>query len=309
MKRKLLSILLTLVMCLGMLPGVAGAEETTQTGPEDKSGGWVCNDQYQLPTQTTEYTAGDGTITWEPTTIYDERYARDKAVSGTFTLNNASITVNTASSQGIYVPVDTELILVGNNTITVNQSGTAVMITDPYYGGMPSLTIRGEGSLTINASGGGDGIQVRNEINIVDRANVSINCSDGVGIFTTAGGISISDSTVKVRIADGANSRGAIRTVTNGYPAADLTIENSRVTTINPGGTSMMSSGSILFKDSDVVAIGTSLFDKGVPVEGILDFAELSGGTVTISGGTLYAENKFDIHYIFTLDLRSFVYA
>lgn len=291
--KKIISILLSLTLFFGMLPPemALAAEETG----EDKSKGWVYDEQNQLPTQVTEYTAGSGTITWEPTTVYDEKLQRDKAVSGRLILNNAAISVDTAAAKkGIHVPVDTELVLKGSNTITMSQAGTAIMITDPYYGGMPSLTITGEGSLTINAAGGGNGIEVRNEINVIDGPDISVSCSNGVGMFTTSGGISISDSTVKVRIADNANSYGAIRASTNGTPVADLTIKNSHVTAINPGGTSMMSSGSISFTNSDVVVIGKSALDDNVPVKGILDFAEYSGGTVNISGGTLYAENKYE---------------
>ncbi len=292
MKRLLCVLLAVLIICSCWV--TAGAAEDGTTAPEDKSSGWVYDDQYNLPTQATEYTAGSGTITWEPTTVYDAKFERYKAVSGRLTLNNASISVDAAAKKGIWVPVDTELVLIGNNTITMSQSGTAIMITDRFYGGTPSLTIRGEGSLTVNANGGGDGMEVRNEINIVEEANVSINCSNGVGMFTTAGGINISDSTVKVRIADNASSRGAIRAVINGDPTADITIENSHVTAINPGGLSMKSSGSISFTDSDVVAIGHSTLYNNIPSEGILAFAELSGGTINISGGTLYAENKYD---------------
>ena len=292
MKRLLCVLLAVLIICSCWV--TAGAAEDGTTAPEDKSGGWVFDSQYQLPTQTTEYTAGSGTITWEPTTVYDETHQCEKAASGRLTLNNASISVDATAEKGIWVPVDTELVLIGSNTITMSQSGTAIMITDPYFGGTPSLTIRGEGSLTVNANGGGDGMEVRNEINIVEGANVSISCSNGVGMFTTAGRINISDSTVKVRIADNASSRGAIRAVINGYPTADITIENSHVTAINPGGLSMKSSGSISFTDSDIAAIGTSSISNGYPSEGILAFAELSGGTINISGGTLYAQNNYE---------------
>ena len=292
MKRLLCVLLAVLIICSCWV--TAGAAEDGTTAPEDKSGGWVFDSQYQLPTQTTEYTAGSGTITWEPTTVYDETHQCEKAASGRLTLNNASISVDATAEKGIWVPVDTELVLIGSNTITMSQSGTAIMITDPYFGGTPSLTIRGEGSLTVNANGGGDGMEVRNEINIVEGANVSISCSNGVGMFTTAGRINISDSTVKVRIADNASSRGAIRAAINGYPTADITIENSHVTAINPGGLSMKSSGSIYFTDSDIAAIGTSSISNGYPSEGILAFAELSGGTINISGGTLYAQNNYE---------------
>ena len=190
MKRLLCVLLAVLIICSCWV--TAGAAEDGTTAPEDKSGGWVFDSQYQLPTQTTEYTAGSGTITWEPTTVYDETHQCEKAASGRLTLNNASISVDATAEKGIWVPVDTELVLIGSNTITMSQSGTAIMITDPYFGGTPSLTIRGEGSLTVNANGGGDGMEVRNEINIVEGANVSISCSNGVGMFTTAGRINIS---------------------------------------------------------------------------------------------------------------------
>lgn len=80
MKRLLCVLLAVLIICSCWV--TAGAAEDGTTAPEDKSGGWVFDSQYQLPTQTTEYTAGSGTITWEPTTVYDETHQCEKAASG-----------------------------------------------------------------------------------------------------------------------------------------------------------------------------------------------------------------------------------
>lgn len=97
MKRLLCVLLAVLIICSCWV--TAGAAEDGTTAPEDKSGGWVFDSQYQLPTQTTEYTAGSGTITWEPTTVYDETHQCEKAASGRLTLNNASISVDATAEK------------------------------------------------------------------------------------------------------------------------------------------------------------------------------------------------------------------
>lgn len=116
MKKRIISILTALVLCLSMCPLGASAESSDVLDFTSQSGG----------------VSGEG-YTWD-------------AETNTLTLNNFTqiISDTTDSIKAIKLPADTTLVLEGTSTIT-NQSYGGVCIE--YTG---ELTVKGDGTLNLN---------------------------------------------------------------------------------------------------------------------------------------------------------------
>ena len=120
MKKRLLSLLLTLVMILGMLPATA----MTASAAAPKSV-WVAG----MEVDNGSYLAidGGGTIDYEPSGGY--AYYKD----GVLTLNNYSYTgegyhpprYDVGIYAAIYCPDDVTIRLMGSNTLTANGGAVA----------------------------------------------------------------------------------------------------------------------------------------------------------------------------------------
>ena len=160
MKKKLWTILLSIVMVAGLLPVTALAAEPTAYDI------WV--DGVQVTSENKDNLCS-GTVSYDPTTH-------------TLSLNNATIDSNTMLDYGIKttIPSTLKIRLTGTNSITRTYSGGGIAIA-PNSGN--SVEITGDGTLVINVNGSTyDGISAGADVKISDKAKVVINAEGGLGI-------------------------------------------------------------------------------------------------------------------------------
>ena len=160
MKKKLLAILLSIVMLVGLLPFTALAADPTVYDI------WV--DGVQVTSENKDNLCG-GTVSYDPTTH-------------TLSLNNATLDNDTISAYGIktIIPNTLKIQLTGTNSITRTYPGGGMGIA-PNSGN--SVEITGDGTLVINVSGESyDGISAGADVKISDKAKVIINAEGGLGI-------------------------------------------------------------------------------------------------------------------------------
>ena len=160
MKKKLLAILLSVVMLVGLLPFTALAADPTTYDI------WV--DGVQVTSENKDNLCS-GTVSYDPTTH-------------TLSLNNATLDNDTLSDYGIktIIPSTLKIRLTGTNSITRTYP----------YGGMGiapnsdnSVEITGDGTLMINVNGENyDGISAGADVKISNKAKVIINAEGGLGI-------------------------------------------------------------------------------------------------------------------------------
>ena len=160
MKKKLLAILLSMVMLVGLMPFTALAADSTAYDI------WV--DGVQVTSENKDNLCG-GTVSYDPTTH-------------TLSLNNATLDSDTLSDYGIKttIPSTLKIRLTGTNSITRTYSGGGIAIA-PNSGN--SVEITGDGTLVINVNGNTyDGISAGADVKISDKAKVTINAEGGLGI-------------------------------------------------------------------------------------------------------------------------------
>ena len=160
MKKKLWTILLSIVMVAGLLPVTALAAEPTAYDI------WV--DGVQVTSENKDNLC-NGTVSYDPATH-------------TLSLNNATLDSDTLSAYGIKttIPNTLKIRLTGTNSITRTYSGGGIAIA-PNSGN--SVEITGDGTLVINVNGSTyDGISAGADVKISDKANVIINAEGGLGI-------------------------------------------------------------------------------------------------------------------------------
>ena len=160
MKKKLWTILLSIVMVAGLLPVTALAAEPTAYDI------WV--DGVQVTSENKDNLCS-GTVSYDPTTH-------------TLSLNNATLDNDTMSDYGIktIIPSTLKIRLTGVNTITRTDIGGGIGIA-PNSGN--SVEITGDGTLVINVNGKNyDGISAGADVKISDKAKVIINSEGGLGI-------------------------------------------------------------------------------------------------------------------------------
>ena len=160
MKKKLLAILLSMVMLVGLMPFTALAADPTAYDI------WV--DGVQVTSENKDNLCG-GTVSYDPTTH-------------TLSLNNATLDSDTLSDYGIKTIIP--------STLKIRLTGTNSMIRTCPGGGMGiasnssnSVEITGDGTLVINVNGENyDGISAGADVKISDKAKVTINAEGGLGI-------------------------------------------------------------------------------------------------------------------------------
>ena len=160
MKKKLLAILLSMVMLVGLMPFTALAADPTAYDI------WV--DGVQVTSENKDNLCG-GTVSYDPTTH-------------TLSLNNATLDNDTLSDYGIKTIIP--------STLKIRLTGTNSMIRTCPGGGMGiapnsanSVEITGDGTLVINVNGENyDGISAGADVKISDKAKVTINAEGGLGI-------------------------------------------------------------------------------------------------------------------------------
>ena len=281
MKRRILSIVMALALCLVLLPGAVLAADT----PEDKSGGWVELSHKNLPTEETVYQAGSGTLKWTPV-LADDGYPE----SGTVTLTNATITAETG---GIVLPLSFTLVLEGDNTITTTEEGQYDDPTGANCGVLsrinpdrtPSLTIKGPGSLTVNAARWGIHTSQKGTLTIQDGADVTVTSNSiQAGVRSDEGDIIVKDS--KLSITEKGSGYGLHAN------EGDISIENSQVY-VKSSGAQAIGGRDGVFKNSQVAVIAS----QSQSYSGVILFHK----DFKVDGGWLYVENAgnstFDLDY------------
>ena len=157
MKKKLWTILLSIVMVAGLLPTVAFAAENYD----------LYVDGEQFTSEKLSIACGEGTASYDPHTK-------------TLTLHNATINKDIKANYGIKasIPDTLKIRLTGANTITRTDIGGGAGIHSDN-----AVEIIGDGTLTINVQGDTyDGISAGADLKISDKATVEINSKGGLGI-------------------------------------------------------------------------------------------------------------------------------
>ena len=160
MKKKLLAILLSIVMLVGLMPFTALAADSTAYDI------WV--DGVQVTSENKDNLCG-GTATYDSTTH-------------TLSLNNATLDSDTLSDYGIktIIPSTLKIRLTGTNSIIRTSPGGGIGIAPNSSN---SVEITGDGTLVINVNGENyDGISAGADVKISDKAKVTINAEGGLGI-------------------------------------------------------------------------------------------------------------------------------
>ncbi len=160
MKKKLLAILLSMVMLVGLMPFTALAADPTAYDI------WV--DGVQVTSENKDNLCG-GTVSYDPTTH-------------TLSLNNATLDSDTLSDYGIktIIPSTLKIRLTGTNSIIRTSPGGGMGIAPNSSN---SVEITGDGTLVINVNGENyDGISAGADVKISDKAKVTINAEGGLGI-------------------------------------------------------------------------------------------------------------------------------
>lgn len=188
MKKRILSLLCVLALCLGLLPVTALAEENAPTTL------YVGDQSLLVGTNSYWTTDGDGTLT--ASTESENWNIKYEYSTVTLTLKNATIkgvsdNVNTVGA-GIYAasssgPVSLNIVLEGENKVS---GGYGINVSS---GGAASLSISGSGSLTVSATAtNGIGIFVQAQSG---NANLAINGANVNAVVTENNGRGVELST------------------------------------------------------------------------------------------------------------------
>lgn len=273
MKKRILSLCMVLVLCLGLLPATAlaaapenqviyvGGVEISSTGywTTDGEGNVTAYTGEGTPTDNyIHYDAGDNTLTLHNATIKKGLDYNESIQGGTYILGSAIGVFNQN--------VDAELtIQLQGQENTLSETSTGIHVYS--YSGTASLTITGSGSLT--ASGSSNGISVVSTSNAatlnIKTAKVTATSAYGSGVMVQAGNSCDASLTV-----DGGNltatgsgvSRGGIEfhfgTGESGSGTPSLNVSNSAIVKAS-GGTGGITSNSSPVTPSDTGIV----FDNG----------------------------------------------
>lgn len=290
MKRRIISIVMALALCLGLLPAPARAAASYTTRLDFTN---VGDGEGQTPA------SGDG-YAWEG----------DAQNGYTLTLNGITINVpnevpvpppfaTQARRGAIYLPTDgpVTIVLIGQNSLTV-ENGDGI-----YCDGGLGITVQGTGSLTTETSGEvvanrtkgdvvikdvtiqanapGCGFVTRGGGNIVfENANITIN-SQGTNcpvVFAQSGDISIKNSTVTVLCTKHPTYGGGHAI----YAAQDIIIESGSVTaSTDETGSAAIAAGQNLTISGGAKIAATASGDSG--------FGLYSGGAMELSQSEIVA--------------------
>ena len=256
MRKKIVSLCMALVLCLGLLPATAlAAAPENQViyvgGEEVTSGGYWTTDS---DGSVTAYT-GESTPT--------DNYIHYDADTNTLTLHNATIKKGLDYSEGIqggtYIPgsaigvlnlngdAELTITLAGTNTIEDVSTGIFVLAHSSYTGDA-SLTITGSGSLT--ASGNINGINVQSNSGdatlTIQSADVTLTSNSGNGVTVQAGSTNSSgEHTITLSVEGGSltasGSTGISFDSASSYTvsATNLTVSNNAIVRANYVGSNI----------------------------------------------------------------------
>lgn len=317
MKKRFLSLLCVLALCLGLLPVTALAAENDRPYSLYVGNTDVAKTEYS--DNAAYWTSSDGGTNW--TSQLDEPTA-DSYIhydgNGTLTLHNVNI--SRSNENGIYAEamsgsaVSLTIKLEGTNTV----SGWSGIFVHTVYGAA-SLSISGTGSLTAEGTGGGSfsGIQVQSNDGKAELTinNVDVTATNNVaqGIILRSGGSSTASLTVNggeltasgsdagIKYVFGSSGTGdGTPTVTvsdNAIVRANGGISDDSSTDIQIGADSNESNGGIVFDGKNGTVYGDVELQEDLEIgEGesltIGQDASLNTGSheVIVNGGTLTGE-------------------
>lgn len=300
MKRKILMLaLLTAVFALLLCVG-AGAYDSL-------SGKLLVNDTDIITAANNTVQCGDGTAVYDSSTQ-------------TLTLTDATITVpdepnvssycQSAISVGSSLNLDLNIVLVGENKIITNNTlSNGIFVA----GGNNSLTISGEGSLSITCNNGKCGIYSASNGGdiIIDGVKLDIHSegNNGVGIQTTSGSVSLQNgadvsctcgqsaiwgSEVTIENSNVTAFPPATSNSTSIYSLNDIEIKGSTVDCSSSGGTIQSAHGNIAISGSNVKAVSTASCALQTEYSESSDFVPTSisitdGSTVTLNSCGIFS--------------------
>ena len=245
MKRNLLTVLTALALCLSLCPTWALAADLP---------GLLIQDT-MVTAGNMDDVLGDGTVS---TTYENGKW--------TIRLTNASLTgpisVNHTSDNST---VDADIILSGKNTVTINRDFASGISASA------SLTIRGDGSLTVTSTGAeATGIGVAGSL-VISGAEVSAHAQ-----YTAIYGdtVKIQESRVTALSSAGLGLLG-----TNG-----LEISGSTVSAVSTSSLAVASYGNIVISDSEVEASSNASMGINTPAD-----VEISGQSVVTGTNSSYS--------------------
>ena len=255
MKKKLLAILLSVVMLVGLMPFTVLAADPTVYDI------WV--DGVQVTSENKDNLCG-GTVSYDPTTH-------------TLSLNNTTLDNDTMSDYGIktIIPNTLKIRLTGTNSIIRTCPGGGLGIAPNSAN---SVEITGDGTLMINVSGENyDGISAGADVKISDKAKVIINAEGGLGI--TGRMVEIDGATV--------NSTGLYA----GIDAHSLKIVNGADVTLK--ATQDRRNGAFIWKDQE--GNGGDIEIAASTVKATSYYPGLyAAGNLTVDGGEVSCTSTAD---------------
>lgn len=296
MKKRILSCLMALALCLTLLPTAALAADITQpsTGETVTIGEVTGNGTIQSelsvskldfrssenqPSVETKYTiTGGGTAKWEP----------GNGTANKLTLNGVTMTDD---SYVVGVPANTEIILSGENTIT-STNGSAICAQNG------ALKITGSGSLKVTAPASA----FYHALLTNSGGNIDI---DITGALTVNGNIRANDGTLSLQ------SRDAISVTGSVYGKGSITATAGKSLNItNTSGTAVFASScnevSLAAQDGDLTVSGTG--SNGFGIYGIWNSTALklhASGNVSVTGLSTVCRAK---HWSFPVRFRKTVH-
>ena len=190
MKKRRLSILLSIVMLFSLLPTTALAASPTYVRVYNESGKLISLSDGQYLAQNSDSSASSG---YTDGTSYVARYEKS---SGTLYLNGYH---GVATEGGITALGDLNIEVVSNSSFTTSKTSTDDLYGIQANGG--NLNITGTGKLTVTANGNGTvyGIYADKGVTISAPLVVNVGKVDSskngslYGIYTKSGAISLSD--------------------------------------------------------------------------------------------------------------------
>lgn len=303
MRKRIFGLLAALVLCLGLLPGTAWAEEEPVDGGNITETGLYFNSGFAgvyPPKVKTVYTAGQGMVTWIPT-VENEKITHGKFIleNTTFDLpQKISIGTNpvipvtpsvlnytTSSSSGVEGNI--EVILKGSNSVTVADSSSSFIYACAHSANdiASEVTIKGEegGSLTYtNTATGGGGYTAISAGNSVFIEKAEMNLTKGN--MEISGLIQIKDSDISITLDGVPSYKYALHTM-SGSSTQDigLTVENSRIN-IDSKSNGIYAPSLCHFTDSEITV--RSAFGSGYAIAANSRQLQVIRSAVTAIGGS-----------------------
>ena len=319
MKKRILSLLCVLALCLGLLPATAlaaapigqvlyvGGVQISSTGywTTDSDGNVIASTAGETPTDNyIHYDAENNVLTLHNATIKNELEFNESIEGGTFISGSAIGVFNKSGNAELTIS------LVGTNTIANVGKGIFVLASSASTGSS-NLTIQGDGSL--NASASQTGIWVQSNGNnaalCVENAEVTaspdgavkngvlVQAKDGSDVSLTVNGGSLTASVnanIWFQFGSGVSGSGTptVTVSNNAIVRANGGIANTSSTSIQYG-TGNKENGGIVWNGKDGTVYGDVTLQENLTIgEGesltLDDGASLdTNGKLTVDGGTL----------------------